>query len=474
MLWARRSGLHSGAVPRGIRMASGSHGSEHETAGLTLPEAPVDRLVAPIVRFMHVEAASGVVLLVFTLAALVLANSQGGEAFLGIWKTSVRVGFGPLEMNHSLKHWINDGLMAIFFFVIGLEVKRELVLGELRDARRAALPVAAAIGGMVVPAGIYLALQLGERGESGWGIPMATDIAFVVGCMALFGSRVPQSLRVLLLSLAIADDIGAILVIALGYTSGLDLVALVLGFAGIGVIASLERLGVRSIGVYVFVGALIWLAFHASGVHATIAGVMLGLLTPARAWLSEGALGQTVRRASEFLHGGEDGEQRPPAPRALLSHMETSAREAVSPLTRLETALHPWVSFGIMPLFAFANAGVVFKASYVDDPIAIAVLLGLLVGKPLGIVSVSWIAIRLGLAQKPPEIGWDLLAAGGCLAGIGFTMALFIADLALDESPLYAAKVGILAASGLAGCLGLALLAWRLPSRRGAAPTRAH
>lgn len=412
---------------------------------------------------MHVEAASGIVLLGATIAALVLANSALSNWFLGIWTTEVGFRIGTFEMYHSLKHWINDGLMAVFFFVIGLEVKRELVIGELRDPRRAALPVVGAIGGMVVPASIYLALQAGEPGARGWGIPMATDIAFVVGCMAVLGSRVPHGLRVMLLSLAIADDIGAILVIAIGYTESLDLRALVLGLSGLVVVFLLARAGVRSFIAYVVVGALVWLAFHESGVHATIAGVALGLLTPTRAYISEGLFGEILNRASEIFHGGEWESEEDRGSKVL--RFRQAARETIPPVEFLETTLHPWVGFFIMPLFALANAGVPFELADFADPVAQAVAAGLVVGKPLGIVLLSLIAVRIGLARLPEGVGWGALIGGGFLAGIGFTMALFIAGLALDGEMLDAAKVGVLGASALAAVAGFAILKYTLPKR---------
>ena len=269
-----------------------------------LPRKPIDRLVGPFERFLHIEAAGGVVLLAATIASLSLANSPWSDGFLALWKTPVEFGFGSFQLSHSLKHWISDGLMAVFFFVIGLEVKRELVIGELRDPRRAALPVAAALGGMIAPAAIYLSLQHSGPAARGWGIPMATDIAFVVGCMAVLGRRVPPGLRVLLLSLAIADDIGAILVIAIGYTASIDWTALALGLLGIVAIAGLARLGVRSFLVYTVIGAFIWLEFHESGVHATIAGVILGLQTPARSYVGESAFAGALGRAGEVFRGG--------------------------------------------------------------------------------------------------------------------------------------------------------------------------
>jgi NhaA family Na+:H+ antiporter len=434
--------------------------AETHAPDVEFPEKRIDRLVAPIERFLHVEAASGIVLLAAAIAALALANSPLSESFLAFWQTPVELSFGSFELRHSLRHWINDGVMAIFFFVIGLEVKRELVIGELRDLRQASLPIAAALGGMIAPAGIYLALQLGEPGQAGWGIPMATDIAFVVGCMALLGPRVPHRFRVLILSLAIADDIGAILVIAVGYTDTIRLGFLLGGFVAIGAMLGLERLGVRSLGLYVLCGALIWFEFHESGVHATIAGVILGLLTPARAYLSESLFAKLLRRADQVLHGEWSTL---PQRAGRVRRFQRAAREVVSPLEYLEHVLHPWVSFVIMPLFALANAGVPVSLSAFGDPVATAVAAGLVVGKPVGILLFSWVAVRLGLAALPEGVGWGVLAGGGLLAGIGFTMALFIAGLALDAPALDAAKVGILGASAVAAILGMLMLSRLLP-----------
>ncbi|MEE8467114.1 MAG: Na+/H+ antiporter NhaA, partial [Planctomycetota bacterium] len=344
----------------------------------SLPGAPIQKIVGPLTRFMHIEAASGVVLLIATCVALVLANTGASQAFLGFWQTQVGFRFGGFEFQHSLKHLINDGLMAIFFFVIGLEVKREIVVGELRDMRRAALPIAAAIGGMVVPAALYFSLQIGQPGQGGWGIPMATDIAFVVGCMAILGSRVPPALRITLLSLAIADDIGAILVIAIGYTEHVRLDWLATGFVGIGVIFGLSRSGVRSLLMYTILGTLVWFAFHESGVHATIAGVIMGLMTPARSYVSKGLFGQFLRRAEHALQGDWDSA---PNRAQKLRKFQEAAKETISPVEYLENLLHPWVGFLIMPVFALANAGVVIEVSALGSRLALAVMLGLLVGK---------------------------------------------------------------------------------------------
>jgi len=433
-----------------------------------LPRGPIDRVVAPIARFLHVEAASGFVLLFFTMAALVLANSAYSEEFLSFWKTPLGFSLGAFEFRHSIKHWINDGLMVLFFFVIGLEVKRELVIGELKELRAAALPIAAALGGMIVPAALYLALQYGQPGERGWGIPMATDIAFVVGCLAVLGSRVPLGLRILLLSLAIADDVGAILVIAIGYTEDLNLTYLVWGFVGIGLVVVLARTGVRSIPVYAALGVVIWFEFHESGVHATIAGVILGLLTPVRPWVNEGLLAEFVHDLGNALQGEPESDLSDR--RAALRSMERATRETISPLVRLETTLHPWVGFLIMPLFAFANAGVPINLGAFTDSVAIAVAIGLCVGKPVGIVLFSWIAVKLGLAKLPTGVSWPMLAAGGVLAGIGFTMALFIAGLALTDELLDAAKIGILLGSAASAVVGMVLLVRLLPRHRHSEP----
>jgi NhaA family Na+:H+ antiporter len=435
--------------------------AENSSVTTTLPDEPIDRLVAPLTRFLHVEAAGGIVLLACAVLALVLANSPLGEAYLAFWSTEVGFTVGGFEMVHSLKHWINDGLMAVFFFVIGLEVKRELVLGELRDPRRAILPIAAALGGMIVPAAIYLALQGGEPGQRGWGIPMATDIAFVVGAMAILGRRVPSILRVFLLSLAIVDDIGAILVIAIGYTEDLNFTMLLLGLAGIVAIWAITRLGVRSYLVLGAMGILVWFGFHESGVHATIAGVILGLMIPAHSYVSAGRMGMLIDRASDVLHGGAWDSETHRAVR--VRRFQRAAREFISPLEYLEDLLHPWVSFAIMPVFALANAGVQLELADLTHPVATAVTAGLFIGKPLGIALFSWLAVKLILKTLPEGLTWSIITGGGFLAGIGFTMALFIDELALTGELREAAKVGVIGGSVLAAVVGMTLLLLVLP-----------
>lgn len=438
------------------------------TVPVGLPEEPVDRLVAPIARFLHIEAASGVALLVATAAALILANSPWVDPFFSFWELPVGVQIGSLSLVYSVRHVINDGLMTLFFFVVGLEIKRELVLGELRDSRVAALPIAAAFGGMLVPAAIYLALQLGEPGERGWGVVMATDIAFVVGCLTVLGERVPHSLRIFVLSVAIIDDIGAVLVIAVAYSTDLDLQMLGLGALGVGAVLVLRRLGVRSVPIYYLVGILTWVAADRTGIHPTILGVILGLLTPAHPWLGERRFQAIMGRASEYLRGalwrqtGNESEKVD-----LVRSVAFVARETLSPLGRLETFLHPWVSFLVLPLFAFANAGVPLTVAGFGSPVALAVIAGLMLGKPIGILAASSLAVRLGIAARPADIHWSLIAAAGVLCGIGFTMAIFIANLAFEGELLASASLGILAASLGSAALGLALLALFKPSHPG-------
>jgi NhaA family Na+:H+ antiporter len=413
--------------------------------------APVERWVQPLVRFLHVESASGLMLLACAIVALVLANSPWSDAVANFWQTPLGLSWGSFHLIKPLLLWINDGLMTLFFFVVGLEIKREVVAGELSELRKALLPIVAALGGMVAPALVFLAFHWGRPTAVGWAIPTATDIAFVVGFLALLGSRVPHGLKVLLLSLAIADDIGAVLVIAFVYSTNLALGFVGLGMLGFGFVLQCRWIGVRSVAVYVVLGALIWLAFLKSGIHPTVVGVALGLLTPTRAWLGD-------RQPFDVV---TDLFQR------FRAHVVTAEQhgELVSPLERLERALHPWVAFGIMPLFALANAGVPVDLTAVGNWIAIAVALGLVLGKPLGIVLFSLAAVRLGLARMPAGVDAKVLLGGGAAAGIGFTMSIFIAGLAFQGAWLDEAKLGILGGSIISAGAGAAILLAVLPKR---------
>jgi len=433
----------------------------HQKTENLLPREPIDVLVDPLRRFLHIAAASGVVLLVATTVALVLANLPTAEWYLELWKTRLTIGLGSFQMDYSLQHWINDGLMAVFFFVIGMEVKRELVMGELQDLRQAILPIAAAVGGMVIPAGVFLILQWGQPGARGWGIPMATDIAFVVGCLAVLGKRIPGSLRVMLLSLAIADDIGAILVIAIGYTESLNLTALALGVLGIALVPLMMRVGIRKPMIYYILMVLTWVAFHESGIHATIAGVIFGLMMPARSWITETRLEDIVDKTRLFMVGA--GWNTSGKRYAMLRQMERATRKSISPLERYETELHPWVGFLIMPVFALANAGVPVETADLVHPVALASALGLILGKPAGIFLFSFLAVKLGMTRLPEGVNWGAVLGGGFLAGIGFTMALFISGLALSGPLLDAAKVGVMAGSAICAAVGAILLIAFLP-----------
>jgi NhaA family Na+:H+ antiporter len=431
-----------------------------------LPREFVDRLTQPFARFLRIEAAGGAILLLFTVAALVLSNSPWSPLFSNAWEARVGLQLGSLEFARSLRDWINDGLMTLFFFVVALELKRELVLGELNNPRMAALSIAAALGGMLVPAALYLMLQSGHPGQTGWGTVMATDTAFVIGCLALLGSRIPKSLRVFMLSLAIVDDIGAILVVAIGYSSHIAWGAIALGALGVAIVRALALVGVRSVPVYFLVGCFIWLAVDASGIHATITGVILGLLTPARRWVTDERLYAILGRVVAYPAGDEgSGDTKD---RQTLQVAEIAARETLSPVERLEIALHPWVGFVIMPLFAFANAGVPLSLGDLGNSVTVAVFVGFALGKPIGVLMFSWLAVRSGIAIRPPELSWRLLAGGGLLAGIGFTMALFIANLAFSKSLLDGAKLGIFLASVFSAGAGLVLLMW--VSARGRPP----
>ncbi|MBI2388749.1 MAG: Na+/H+ antiporter NhaA [Deltaproteobacteria bacterium] len=419
------------------------------------------RILRPIETFLHVQAASGLLLLVATAVALFWANSAWRDGYTRVWHAPVTLGVGPFVHRASIHFWINDGLMVIFFFVVGLEIRREMYEGELADLRRAALPVAAALGGMIAPAATFFALNAGTPASRGWGVPMATDIAFAVGVLALLGRRVPPAIRVLLLALAIIDDIGAIVVIALFYSSALAWSGLAIVAVGVLAVLILQRFGARNPALYVAPGLVVWLGVLRAGIHPTIAGVILGLLTPARAWFGPEGFAEVMHdvsaRARDHVREGAPADDLRPS----LDQVGRARREALSPVTRLQAVLHPWVAFGIMPLFALANAGVTLEGFAFDETsfrLVLGVVLGLVVGKPLGIVLAGVVAVRLGIATLPRGVTLRGLTLVGIAAGIGFTMALFIAELAFGEAPiLAAARLGVLVASGLAALIALAL-----------------
>ena len=439
--------------------------SQHPQTWVESDRVIPTRFARPMLRFIQLEAASGIVLLAAAVVALLWANlSVFGDTYTEFWETHLDLSIGNvIHLEETLKEVVNDGLMVIFFFVVGLEIKRELRLGDLRDPKAAALPAIAALGGMMVPALIFFFLNSGTDAAHGWGIPMATDIAFAVGIVALLGSRVPSTAKLLLLALAIADDIGAIAVIAVFYTDDLSFPWLFTGLALLLVVFLGKNGNVRSQGFYWIIGFMLWFAIFESGVHATLAGVALGLLTPAGAYYTGREYDRKARETLD-LYSADDSST--PA-REHVEHeameLATVARESVSPLTRLEEALHPWSSFLVIPIFALANAGVVFRdmdiADAVTSSVAMGVALGLVVGKVVGVTVFTWIAIRLGVGVFPRGTGWADIVGLAALAGIGFTVSLFITELAF-ENPLLTdqAKIGIFIGSFVAGVIGYALL----------------
>jgi len=416
------------------------------------PETPVRKIITPIERLMKVETTGGIVLIIMTLAALLWANLSP-SSYEHFWHLPFMLTIGSWVGTGDLHWFINDALMTIFFFNIGLEVKGEMTYGELHDPKAASLPIIAAAGGMLFPALIYLLLC--PPGTShGWGIPTATDIAFVVGCMAILGKKVPHALRVMILTLAIADDIGAILVIAIGYPSGdgINFAALGIAFALLALINVFFRIGVRNLLLHGVLGVAIWAFFVKSGVHPTIAGVLLGLSVPAKPVVAKGVVARFANGVGNVLDGDAkvSGEEK----YRVFNLLQCGARESISLQERMYKPLVPWVNFAIMPLFALSNAGVEIKLGGLDVPVLGAVALALVFGKPIGIFLFSLLSVKIGVSKKP-SYSWKVLWGGGMLAGIGFTMALFVAGLAFDDGANKdSAKLGILLGSFSAAILG--------------------
>jgi NhaA family Na+:H+ antiporter len=406
------------------------------------------RRIRPLADFLREEAGGGAVLVFATVVALVWANSPWKDAYHDLWSTELALTLGSHELALDLRHWVNDALMVAFFFVVGLEIKRELAQGELRDPRRAALPAVAALGGMVVPALFYFAVA-GSDAREGWGIPMATDIAMAVGVVALLGSRVHPSLKLFLLALAIVDDIGAILVIAVFYSGSIDMAMLglaVLALLGMGL---MRLAGVQAIPAFVVVGGGLWLALHEAGIHATLAGVACGLLAPTVPHVPREAIDEDELRDVSSVE----------AARATVSE----ARASVSVVEWLEHLLHPWTSFVIVPLFALANAGITIGGDELSDALSsrvtLGVVAGLVIGKPLGITLASWAAVRSGVGELPAGATWRALVGVSSIAGIGFTVSLFVTELAFDDELHIAdAKLGVLGASILSAVVGSLLV----------------
>jgi NhaA family Na+:H+ antiporter len=416
-------------------------------------------------RLLKNPALSGIILICISGIAIIWANSSAGDFYFELWERKITIGFGQLIISKSLLHWINDGLMAMFFFVIGLEIKREVIAGELSTWKQAAMPVFAAVGGMLIPSLIFVLLNQGKPSSNGWGIPMATDIAFSLGILALLGKRVPLSLKIFLTALAIVDDLGAVLVIAFFYSSKIILSNVALGVLFLSVMIAMNLAGVRNKLAYAIPGILgIWLAFLLSGVHATIAGVLAALVIPASTKLNKADFKETMVELSNGIRIFEEKETPflTKEEQKVVTAIRGTCKQYEPPLQSLESALHPWVTFLIMPIFALSNTGVLLGnnvLSGINSPAGLGIALGLVLGKPLGILLFSWLAYKIGIASLPENTQWVHILGVGLLAGIGFTMALFVASLAFTDTALINnAKISILLASVIAGSAGYFLL----------------
>jgi NhaA family Na+:H+ antiporter len=427
----------------------------------TAPKSPIEVITSPFLRFARMEAAGGILLMASTVIAVVWANSAWAGSYRAVWDAPVDFAFGPFSLTESAREWINDGLMSIFFFLVGLEIKREVLIGELSSVKQAMFPLVAALGGTILPALIFTAVNHGSVAERGWGIPMATDIAFALGVLALLGNRVPLALKVFVTALAIVDDIFAVLVIAVFYNTRLHQLNLVLGACSLGLAMAANRMGVRKPIVYAAIGVVAWAAIFKSGVHATIAGVLFAFTIPARTYLDRARFLKSSRRILDRFEAADAGSSDE---HAAVETLEENCELVQSPLHRIERLLQPWVSFLIMPLFALANAGVPVLGNFAavaTQRISIGVFLGLFVGKPLGVWLFAWLSVKSKLALGPTGVSWRKLFGASWLCGIGFTMSLFIATLAFGPGALLdIAKIATMAASVAAGVAGSVVLSF--------------
>lgn len=435
---------------------------------------PIERLSSPFVRFARLEASGGILLFLCTVLALVWANSPWWESYHHFWDQPMTVGFGHILIAETRHFWIDDGLMAIFFFLVGLEIKREVLIGELSSLKRAAFPLMAAVGGSTIPALLYLLVNQSSGAQRGWGIPMATDIAFALGVLALLGARVPVALKVFVVALAIVDDILCVLVISIFYTDQISFLYLGIAFAGLAVSCLANWAGVRTPAVYAVITVFVWLAVLKSGVHATIAGVLMAFTVPASTSLDRP---EFLARSRSLLDRMESAKEQSEEEHGAIHGLELLCELVQSPLHRIEHRLHPWVSFFIMPLFALANAGVHFLGdlgSAAAHPVTVGVLLGLFFGKPLGITAAAWLAVKAGIAAEPAGVNWKQIMGGALVCGIGFTMSLFVAGLAFGDGALLdMAKIGTLSASVLAGVGGALVVRMAHPRQTTGADNRA-
>jgi NhaA family Na+:H+ antiporter len=434
-------------------------------------EEYIDSVWVKVSPFLHNPAIAGIALMFTTIVALVWANSPWAHSYEVVWHTPLSIAIGGFTLEYSLQHWINDLLMAFFFFVVGLEIKREIIAGELSTFSKALLPVCAAIGGMVVPALLYVIFNIGSPYQRGWGVPMATDIAFALGILSLFGKRIPSAVKVFLAALAIADDIGAVLVIALFYTEGLEILKVVSGFGFLGVLIIFNWLGMRESLAYLIVGICgVWLSFLLSGIHPSVAGVLAAFTIPARRKLNAKAFLLAMQPQLESFEKEFRDTRRSQRSPFLDKHqlhalfqLEEAYKAATPPLQRMENRLHPWIALVVMPLFALANAGVEINMAAVSEllsQLSLGIVLGLVVGKQLGIFTFTWLTVKFGLAKLPDRVSWAMIYGVSCLGGVGFTMSLFITTLAFKATPhaLEEAKFSILVGSLVSGLIGSIVL----------------
>lgn len=427
-------------------------------------KSPIDKVIEPVNKFIHQEFTGGIILFLCVVVAIFSVNSSFADTYHHFWEIKFSIGFSNGTLDYPLHVWINDGLMAIFFFVIGLELKREFMAGELSTFKKASLPMVAALGGMIIPALIYLLFNSGLDSEHGWGIPMATDIAFALVLLSLAGKHIPSAIKVFLSALAVADDLGAILVIAFFYSTGIELFPLAIAGLLLVILTIANFIGVRNLAFYVIIGFGVWIGFSLSGIHATIAGVLVAFTIPARTKIDEQEYSSVLRKLSH-----EFEEEIPsnttlttPEQHHTIQKIKRVSTDSETPLQKLEYALHPWVAFGIMPLFALANAGMTLGSDFFTslfNPVSLGVCIGLVAGKFVGVFSFTWLFIKTGFAGLPNKATWRHVAGVALLAGVGFTMSLFIAGLAFNTpKEIDQSKYGILFASVVSGTLGLAVL----------------
>lgn len=429
-----------------------------------MARSPIEHLLRPVNKFIHQEFTGGIVLFLSVVAAIIWANSSAHESYHHLWEMKFAIYFDGMGLDKPVHVWINDGLMALFFFVIGLELKREFMAGELSTMKKASLPMVAALGGMLVPALIYFLINRDLSSESGWGIPMATDIAFALGLLSLAGRHVPSAVKIFLSALAVADDLGAVLVIAFFYTSHIAFLPLMIAGIFWLILGSGNLLGIRSPFFYLLVGIVVWAGFLMSGVHATIAGVLVAFTIPARPKINEQEYVEHARNYTDEFEGAtrQDGALITSQQLHALEKMKQLSLDAETPLQKIEYALHPWVAFLIMPLFALANSGMSIGSNFFSslvNPVSLGVAIGLIAGKFIGVFSFTWLMVRMKLAPLPLGSNWMHIAGVSALAGVGFTMSLFVTGLAFDDvSMTEQSKYGILVASVIAGALGILIM----------------